>query len=172
MKPGVSWFGERACKEIGKYKEAGAMMWCGDVDTPPRYSLALRGHIGGSGGKAPGGVERHNVNIVIVEFGGAAYQLPPRPHTTHKRRTKTYLRFLSRYDLTNRILQTTNLFLQLWFATRKTASAPKARNTPTLPANAALEMTIPKSPMPALLSAPHVGISVTAIRSAALAANL
>lgn len=62
-------------------------MWCGDVDTPPRYSLALRGHVGGSGGKALGGVERHNVIIVIVEFGGAAYQPPPN-HTYDSQKTK------------------------------------------------------------------------------------
>lgn len=34
-------------------------------------------------GKAPGGVERHNVIIVIIEFGGA-YQPPP----SHIRLTK------------------------------------------------------------------------------------
>jgi hypothetical protein len=50
-------------------------------------SLALRGHIGGPGGKAPGGVERHNVIIVIVEFGGAAYQPPPN-HTYDSQNAK------------------------------------------------------------------------------------
>lgn len=49
-------------------------------------SLALRGHIGGPGGKAPGGVERHNVIIVILEFGGAAYQPPPN-HTYDSQKT-------------------------------------------------------------------------------------
>lgn len=145
-------------------------MWCGDVDTPPGYSLALRGHVGGSGqGTGRCGAAQCYYRDDRIWRG---ISTSPKPHTTHKRRKETHLRFPSRYDLTNQILQTTNLFLRLWFATRKTALAPKARNTPTPPANAAPGMTTPMPLTPAPPFAPHAGISVTATRSAARAANL
>ena len=40
-------------------------------------------------GKAPGGVERHNVIIVIIEFGGA-YQPPQATYDSQKTKKDTF----------------------------------------------------------------------------------
>lgn len=150
-------------------------MWCGDVDTPPGYSLALRGHVGGSGqgtGRCGAAQCYYRDNRIWRGISTPSQSTYGSTYDSQNKKQDTFTIYIS---LRSNKLNTTNsiFFLQqLWFATRKTALAPKARNMPTPRANAAQGTTTLTPLTLAPPFAPPAGILATVIRNAAQAANL